>query len=151
MCVCAQSLSRVWLFETLWTVALQAPCPRDFPGKNTGVSCHVLLQGIFQILYALRCHFPGARIGGMWLSSQPPRWTDLNFLSSSPKIHKFFLNFYLPSSTGLATKVLEVVKILSWIHQAFSNYNLFYSQDAKEVIHCAKKLWFCPDFNNTNI
>ena len=48
LCVCAQSLSRVRLFETLWTVALQAPCPWDFPGKNTGVSCHVLLQGIFQ-------------------------------------------------------------------------------------------------------
>ena len=23
------------------------PCPRDFPGKNTGVSYHFLLQGIF--------------------------------------------------------------------------------------------------------
>ena len=22
-------------------------CPWDFPGKNTGVGCHVLLQGIF--------------------------------------------------------------------------------------------------------
>ena len=42
-------------------------CPRDFPGKNTGVGCHSLLQGIFptqglnldflhcrQILYCLR-------------------------------------------------------------------------------------------------
>ena len=25
------------------------PCPRDFPGKNTGVGCHFLLQGIFPI------------------------------------------------------------------------------------------------------
>ena len=25
----------------------QAPCPRDFPGKNPGVGCHFLLQGIF--------------------------------------------------------------------------------------------------------
>ena len=23
------------------------PCPWDFPGKNTGVGCHFLLQGIF--------------------------------------------------------------------------------------------------------
>ena len=23
-------------------------CPWDFPGKNTGVGCHFLLQGIFQ-------------------------------------------------------------------------------------------------------
>ena len=24
-------------------------CPRDSPGKNTGVGCHALLQGIFQL------------------------------------------------------------------------------------------------------
>ena len=27
--------------------AFHAPCPWDFPGKNTGVGCHSLLQGIF--------------------------------------------------------------------------------------------------------
>ena len=32
---------------TLWTIACQAVCPWDFPGKNTGVSCRALLQGIF--------------------------------------------------------------------------------------------------------
>ena len=31
----------------LWTVARQAICPWDFPGKNTGAGCHFLLQGIF--------------------------------------------------------------------------------------------------------
>ena len=30
-----------------WTVARQAPHPWDSPGKNTGVGCHSLLQGIF--------------------------------------------------------------------------------------------------------
>ena len=34
-------------FATLWTVAYQAPLSWDFPGKNTGVGCHALLQGIF--------------------------------------------------------------------------------------------------------
>ena len=29
-----------------WTVARQAPHPWDSPGKNTGVGCHSLLQGI---------------------------------------------------------------------------------------------------------
>ena len=42
-------LSRVRLFATLWTVARQAPLFMGFPGKNTGVGCHVLLQGIFSI------------------------------------------------------------------------------------------------------
>ena len=45
--MCAQLLSHAWLFATPWTIAHQAPCPWDFPGKNTGVGCHFLLQGIF--------------------------------------------------------------------------------------------------------
>ena len=32
---------------TPWTVACQLLCHWDFPGKNTGVGCHFLLQGIF--------------------------------------------------------------------------------------------------------
>ena len=32
---------------TPWTVAHQAPLSVGFPGKNTGVGCHALLQGIF--------------------------------------------------------------------------------------------------------
>ena len=45
--VVVESLSHVWLSATPWTVASQAVCPWDFPGKNTGVGCHSLLQGIF--------------------------------------------------------------------------------------------------------
>ena len=41
---CVKSLSRV---ATPWTVARQAPLSMEFSGKNTGVSCHFLLQGIF--------------------------------------------------------------------------------------------------------
>ena len=37
--------SLVWLFEALWTIASQACCLWDSPGKNTGVGCHFLLQG----------------------------------------------------------------------------------------------------------
>ena len=32
---------------TLWTVAHQAPPSMGSPGKNTGVDCYFLLQGIF--------------------------------------------------------------------------------------------------------
>ena len=53
VCVCAraraQPLSHVWLFATPWTAASQALCPWDSPGKNPGVGCHFLLQGIFPI------------------------------------------------------------------------------------------------------
>ena len=49
--------SPVWLFATLWTVAHQAPLFMASSGKNTGMGCHTLLQGIFwsrdrtQVLY----------------------------------------------------------------------------------------------------
>ena len=42
-----QSLSYVQLFVTPWTVVHRLLCPRDFPGKNSVVGCHFLLQGIF--------------------------------------------------------------------------------------------------------
>ena len=47
LCVCAQLLSHVQIFLTPCTAACQAFCPWDFPGKNTAVGCHALLQGIF--------------------------------------------------------------------------------------------------------
>ena len=39
-------LSHVWLFAVLWTVCTRLLCAGDSPGKNTGVGCHFLLQGI---------------------------------------------------------------------------------------------------------
>ena len=38
--------SRVRLFVTPWTIAHRLLCPWDSPGKNIGVGCHALLQGI---------------------------------------------------------------------------------------------------------
>ena len=47
-CCVWQSLSRVGLFATPWTVACQAPVHGiNSPGKNTEVGCHAFLQGIF--------------------------------------------------------------------------------------------------------
>ena len=51
-CTLAQSLDS-WLYfmsDSLWTHGLPPTrllCPRDSPGKNIGVGCHTLLQGIF--------------------------------------------------------------------------------------------------------
>ena len=44
MCVLGR-FSHVRLFATPWTVAHL--CPWDSPGKNTGMGCHALFQGIF--------------------------------------------------------------------------------------------------------
>ena len=52
VCVCARARARARLAMSNaprphWTVAHQLLCPWDFPGKNTGVGCHFLLQGTF--------------------------------------------------------------------------------------------------------
>ena len=40
-------LNHVWLFATPWAVVRQALRSWNFPGKNTAVVCHALLQGMF--------------------------------------------------------------------------------------------------------
>ena len=47
LCTLAQSLSRIQLFVTPCTANPRLFCPWDFPGRNTRVSCHYLLQEIF--------------------------------------------------------------------------------------------------------
>ena len=49
MCVC-ELLSSVQFFVSPWTVGARLLCPWNSPGKNTGVGCHSLLQGIFPAL-----------------------------------------------------------------------------------------------------
>ena len=56
MCVLSH-YSCVRFSAALWTVALQLFCPWDSPGKNTGVDCHSLLQGIFLIQGLNPCLF----------------------------------------------------------------------------------------------
>ena len=46
VCVC-QSLSFVQLFVPHELGLIRVFCPWNSPGKNTGVGCHLLLQGIF--------------------------------------------------------------------------------------------------------
>ena len=40
-------VSGVWLLLYYGLQPTKFLWPRDFPGKNTGVGCHFLLQGIF--------------------------------------------------------------------------------------------------------
>ena len=45
VCACAQSYLTLCNPHGLWPTSLI--CTRKFPGKNSGVGCHFLLQGIF--------------------------------------------------------------------------------------------------------
>ena len=63
-------LSHARLLATPWAVARQAPVSMgNSRGKNTGVGCHVLLQGIFQI-QGLNPGLPHCR--RILLQSEPP-------------------------------------------------------------------------------
>ena len=61
-------LSWVRFFVTPWTAA-RLLCPWSFPGKNTGVSCHVLLQGIFQTR-GIEPVSPA--LAGRFITTEPP-------------------------------------------------------------------------------
>ena len=61
-------LSCIQHFGTARTVALQAP-PSNFPGKNTGVGYHFLLQGIFST-QGLNPEFPALAGGFFTAESQ---------------------------------------------------------------------------------
>ena len=61
----------------LWPHGLQPArllCPWDFPGKNTGVGCHFLLQGIFLdqgshlcLLHCRQILYYGVTVASTWL------------------------------------------------------------------------------------
>ena len=64
-----KSLSRVRLFAACGLQPTKLLHPWDSPGKNTGVGCHFLLQGIFSI-QGLNPGLPHCR--QMLLTSAPP-------------------------------------------------------------------------------
>ena len=96
-----QVLSCVQLFATPWTVAREAPLSMGFfPGKNTGVGCHFLLQGIFLnqgsnlgLLHLLRW-----QAGRFFTTNYIYIWAILKY-SSEIFMFKVILNFSLEKST----------------------------------------------------
>ena len=50
VCVCSAANLRLALFNPMDRSLPGSSCPWDFPGGNTGVSCHFLLQGIVPTL-----------------------------------------------------------------------------------------------------
>ena len=91
-----QLLSDVQLFVTPWTVAPRLLCPWDFPGKNTGVGCHALVQGIFLTqgsnprvsptlagrFFTTQCH-----LNKHWVSNWKHK--DTTFHCGQSKMHNF--------------------------------------------------------------
>ena len=92
----AWSLNCVWLFETTWTVAHQAPLSMGFSSKNTGMGCHALLQGIF-LTQGSNVGLPRCKKSHSW-RTVGQFWSKINFLKNS-------LNFWVPDWTYYNNKV----------------------------------------------
>ena len=81
--VCACSV----MSDSLWSHGLQTTkllCPWDFPGKNTGVGCHFLLQGILltQGLNLRLLHWQADSLPLYHLGSSIPEASIRSLLSS---------------------------------------------------------------------
>ena len=92
-------VSHVWLLGTSWTMAHQAPLSWDSPGKNTGMGCHSLLQGILPIQGSNLCllhwqagSLPVASPGKPQMGAMYLGWSDgrrMSSLRNSSSITKY--------------------------------------------------------------
>ena len=110
VCVRAQLLSHMQLFAISWTWATRLFRPWNFPGKNTGMGCHFLLQEILptqgsnpRLLCLLHC-----------------RWIlyPLSHLYSSIYVNPKLLIYPPPT--------LTISFLCLWIYICFE-YKLFFS------------------------
>ena len=66
-------LSHVWLFVNPWLL-----CPWNSPGKNIGVGCHFLLQGIFLPRDRTCVSFITGRFHTIWATRKAPLYSPNN-------------------------------------------------------------------------
>ena len=110
--VCVKLLSRVRLFAIPWTVARQAPLSMDSPGKNTGVGCHFLFQGIFPtqvsnlgLLHCRRTLYPLSHQGSHLVAKELE--FQLQHQSFQCIFRTDFLSFVLPAVQGTLKSLLQ--------------------------------------------
>ena len=99
-------LSCVQIFAIPWTVACQALLSMDFPGKNTGVGCHSLLQGIFPTQDWTWVSCTGGRILCHWATGEAHKRTlfsAVSLCSYFPSVLSYKKSIFLSSGKGKAT------------------------------------------------
>ena len=93
----------------------------DSPGKNTGVDCHSLLQGIFLNQGLNLCHLHCRQILYCWATREAPKLNNnshLIFLLPPPSHHPSFLKDIIENIIRLQKKSHRTTKVLimvNWI------------------------------------
>ena len=126
LCCSCCLVAKLWsTFVTLWSTAHQLLCPWDFPGKNTGVGCHFLLQGIFQA-QGLNLHLLHWQAESISLSHQgsPTTWWWFGRLVAKRCPTHDPMDCSLPDSS--VHGILQA-RMLEWVAVSFSNYLLVYA------------------------
>ena len=95
-CCCCRFIAKSCL-TLLWSNGLQSTrllCPWDFPGKNTGVGCHFLAQGIFST-QELNLHLLHWQAGYHWAiwEALHPLWVDFQSLSCHSGLGAWIMPF----------------------------------------------------------
>ena len=105
--------SCVWLFVTLCMIACQIPHPWDFPGKNIGMGCHFLLQGIFST----------QRSNPFLLCLQHWQMASLPLAPPGMYSHAYFLERWYRWMLGLKLSQIKVPRISLLGGNMYYGYN----------------------------
>ena len=88
--------------------------PWDFPGKNTGVGCHFLLQGILLTLGYNLCLLDCRKTLDHWAIKA----LNLVFLNSESQFHFPDTTLPDPLKTQMSINGLVTLRLLYWLHQS---------------------------------
>ena len=117
VCMCAKSLSCVWLFATPWTVPCQAPLSMEFSREETRVGCHFLLQGIFPTRYFT----PSPTLAGGSINREiQTHWEPLSawcFLPDTAPSFKWSLHRSNVKPNALILTSVQVLGLVQTLHQ----------------------------------
>ena len=119
--------SHVWLFVTLWTVAHQVPLSMiGFPGQNTGVDYHALLQGIFltQGLNLCLWHLLYWQVVSLPLA--PPRKLSTHYITLQMlpnSLHNLFVKIEATECPeGAKFRQRSIITVTLWPHQRLEKW-----------------------------
>ena len=108
--ICAKYCSHIWLFVTPWTIATRILCPWHSPGKNTGVGCHFLLQGIIptQRSNLSLLHLLHWQVGSLPLApaGKPQYWNLIHTRRNRVTVKALLIFFQ--------RKVVSLVTVVRW-------------------------------------